>query len=88
MNDSAQKNNIQIGYYNREKILRIFALIDQMAKRIDTDRRRMISVILKQPFEILGIKYKFIPLTKSKKTLRYFADWWAQIYDLIKKDIN
>ena len=24
MNDIAQKNNIQIGYYNREKILRIF----------------------------------------------------------------
>ena len=44
MNDIAQKNNIQIGYYNREKILRIFALIDQVAKRIDTGRRRMISV--------------------------------------------
>ena len=29
MNDIAQKNNIQIGYYNREKILRIFRLIDQ-----------------------------------------------------------
>ena len=29
MNDIAQKNDIQIGYYNREKILRIFRLIDQ-----------------------------------------------------------
>ena len=48
----------------------------------------MISVILKQVFDILGIKYKFIPLTKSKKTLKYYADWWAQIYDLIKEDIN
>ena len=28
MNDSAQKNRMQIGYYNREKILRIFKLID------------------------------------------------------------
>ena len=88
MNDNARKNNIQIGYYNREKILRIFALIDQVAKRIDTDRRRMISVILKQLFYIMGIKYKFIPLTKSKKTLKYYADWWAQIYDLIREDIN
>ena len=63
MNDIAQKNNIQIGCYNREKILRIFALIDQVAKRIDTDQKRMISVnfILKQLFDILGIKYKFIP---------------------------
>ena len=29
MNDIAQKNNIQIGYYNKENILRIFKLIDQ-----------------------------------------------------------
>ena len=29
MNDIAQKNNTQIGYYSREKILRIFRLIDQ-----------------------------------------------------------
>ena len=29
MNDIARKNNIQIGYYNTEKILRIFRLIDQ-----------------------------------------------------------
>ena len=50
MNDIAQKNNIPIGYYNGEKILRIFALIDQVAKRIDTDRKCMISVnfILKE----------------------------------------
>ena len=88
MNDAARMNNIQIGYYNREKILRIFALIDQVAKRIVTDRRQMTSVILKQLFDILGIKYKFIPLIKSKKTLKYYADWWAQIYDLIKEDIN
>ena len=69
MNDIAQKNNIQIGYYYTEKILRIFALIDQVVKRINTDQRRMISVsfILKQLFDILGIKYKFIHLTKQRR---------------------
>ena len=35
INVIAQKNNIQIGYYNREKILRIFALFDQVTIRID-----------------------------------------------------
>ena len=29
VDDIAQKNNIQIGYYNKENILRIFKLIDQ-----------------------------------------------------------
>ena len=28
INDIAQKNNIQIGYYNRENIVRLFRLID------------------------------------------------------------
>ena len=90
MNDIAQKNNIQIGYYNGEKILRIFALIDQVVKRIDTDRKCMISVnfILKQLFDVLGIEYKFIPLTRLKNTLKYYVDWWKQVYALIKDDIT
>ena len=60
MNDIAQKNNIQIGYYNREKILRIFRLIDQNSPEVNIGRKRMISVnfILKQLFDISGIKYK------------------------------
>ena len=90
MNDIAQKNNIQIGYYNREKILRIFRLIDQNSPEVNIGRKRIITVnfILKQLFDILRIEYKFIPLTKSKKTLNYYSQWWAQIYDLVKEDIN
>ena len=89
MNDIAQKNNIQIGYYNREKILRIFRLIDQVSLELNIGRKRMTSVnfTLKQLFDILGIQYKFIPLTKSNNTLNYYSQWWAQIYDLIKNDI-
>ena len=54
MNDIAQKNNIQNGYYNRENILRIFKLIDQLSPEVNNGRRRMISVnfILKQLFDI------------------------------------
>ena len=56
MNDIAQKDNIQIGYYNRDSILRIFKVIDQLSPEVNIGRRRMISVnfILKQPFDILG----------------------------------
>lgn len=70
IDDIAKKNRIQIGYYNRQKILTIFRLIDQVSPQVDTDRKRMVSIefIFKQLFDILGIKYKFIPLTKSKKT--------------------
>ena len=90
MNDIAQKDNIQIGYYSREKILRVFRLIDQNLPEVNIGGKCMISVnfILKQLLDISGIEYKFIPLTKSKKALNYYSQWWAQIYDLIKDDIN
>ena len=90
INDIAQENSMQIGYYNSEKILRIFALIYQAAKQVDTDRKRMVCIkfILKQLFDILGIEHKFIPLTKSKKTLMYYSQWWKRVYALIKDDIN
>ena len=80
MNDIAQKNNIQIGYYNREKILRIFRLIDQISPEVNIGRKRIITVhfILKQVFEILGIKYKFIPLTRSKNSLKYYSKWSSE----------
>ena len=91
MNDIAQKNNIQIGYYNRENIPRIFKLIDRVSSEVnDIGRKRSISVnfIIKQLFDILGIEYKFIPLTRSKTTLKYCSQWWEKVYALIKDDIN
>ena len=69
INDIAQNNNIQVGYYNREKILRIFWLIDQVTPEVNNFlRKRLISVnfIIKQLFDILGVEYKIIPLTQSK----------------------
>ena len=90
MNDIAQKNRMQIGYHNREKILRIFKLIDQVSQRVYTDQKRMVCIkfILKQLLDILGTEYKSIPLTKSKKTLNYYNLWWKHVYRLIKDDIN
>ena len=35
INDIAQHNNIQVGYYSREKILRIFRLIDQVTTEVN-----------------------------------------------------
>ena len=54
MYDIAQKNNVQIGYYNIENIRRTFRLIPP---EVNIGQKRMISVnfILKQLFDILGI---------------------------------
>ena len=81
---------MQVGYYNREKILRIFQLIDQVTPEVNNFRRkRFISVnfIIKQLCDILGVEYKIIPLTQSS-TLRYYENWWERVYSLIKADIS
>ena len=45
INGIAHNNNIQVGYYNREKILRIFRLIDQVIQQVNNfRRRRLISI--------------------------------------------
>ena len=91
INDIADDNNIQVGYYNREKILRIFRLIDQVIPQVNNcRRRRLISVnfIIKRLFDILGVEYKIIPITQSKNTLQYYEKWWKRVYSLIKADIS
>ena len=77
-----RKNKMQISYNDREKLLRIFTLIDQGSSRVDCDRKSLVSIkyILKQLFDILGIKYKFIPLSKSKNTLNYYSQWPKHVY--------
>ena len=91
INDIAHNNNIQVGYYNREKILRIFRLIGRVIPQVHNfRRRRLISVnfIIKRLFDILGVEYKIIPITQSKNTLRYYENWWKRVYSLIKADIS
>ena len=91
MNDIAQINGIQIGYYNRENILRIFRLIDNVTPEVNNfNRKRLISVncIIKQLFDILGIEYKISPLTRIKNTLKYYEVGWERVYSLIKADIS
>ena len=46
-----------------------------------------VNFFLKQLFDILGIEYNFIPLTRSKNTLKYYSQWWERVYALIKDDI-
>ena len=91
INDIAQKNNIQISNNNnREKIRRIFALIDTELSQVNGNCKRMISVtyVLRKLLKMLGLSYKNIPLSKSKKTLIFYEQWWKRVYELTKDNIN
>ena len=46
IDDITRNNKIQISYNDREKILRIFALIDQVSPQVDHYRKRMVSIKL------------------------------------------
>ena len=91
MDNIAQINGIQLGHYKRENILTIFKLIDNVTPQVNNfERKRLISInfIIKQLFDILGIEYKNILLTRIKNTLKYYENWWERVYSLIKVDIS
>ena len=54
-------------------------------RAINDGRKRMISIkyVIKQLFEMLGLPYKDIYVTKSKSTLKNYEQYWAKIQLLI-----
>ena len=80
------KNNVQVTYENKPKIIKIFDEISQVNNR----RKRMISIkfILRQVFEILGLPYHNIPISKSKGTLDSYEQYWKKIMSLIGDKIK
>ena len=77
-NASCQKHGIEISYANRHRIY-FQTDIYQVSPQVDNSRKRMVSIkfILRQLFRALEIEYKFILLSKSKKTLKYCNQWWG-----------
>ena len=78
----SSENNIQLPYHQKEQSHKVFVEINSV---IHDDRKRMISIkyIIKQLFKMLGLPYKDIFVTKSKKTLRYYKQYWEKVQLLI-----
>ena len=58
-------------------MLQIFEVIPQVNK----ERKRMINVefVSKQLFKMLKLPHYFIPISKSKKTIKYNKKYWDDI---------
>ena len=69
LNSISINNNIQITYHQRKKIHKVFIEIDNVINKVNNGRKRMISIkyVIKQLFQMLGLPYKDINITKSKK---------------------
>ena len=73
------KHNISMTRKTIKKICKIFDIIDNA--RIVTNRKRMISIkfILRKLFQKMELPFEVIPISKSKKTNRYYLNYWIQV---------
>ena len=83
--DIGIKYNITFSVEQKNKIMRIFSEIGKILPQINGERKRMISLnfILIQVLRMMGLPFNKISISKSKKTLAFFQQYWAQIMLLI-----
>ena len=79
------ENNIQLTHHQRERIYKVFVEIDSVLNEVNDGRKRMISIkyVIKQLFKMLRLPYKDINVTKSKRTLTYYKQYWKNVQSLI-----
>ena len=83
--DIGIKHNIIFSFEKKNKIMRIFSEIGKILPQINGERKRMISLnfILRQVLRMMGLPFNKIPISKSKKTLASYQQYWTQIILLI-----
>ena len=85
MNSISFENNTELTHSQSDRIYKVFVEIGNIIPLVNRNRKRMISVkfIMKQLFKMLGLPYNDINVTKSKKTLKYYKQYWEKIQSLI-----
>ena len=88
--DIEEKYNIKISNCQKQKIDAIYVEIGKVLNEVNETRKRMISVnfIMRKIFKMMGIPYKHIPISKSKKTLAFCDKYWKHIMLLIGDEIK
>ena len=81
----SMNHKIEISVENRTKIMRIFDEIGKILPQMNGERKRMISLnfILRQVLRMMGLSFNKIPISKTKKTLASYQQYWDQIILLI-----
>ena len=83
--DISTKHNITFSVEQKNKIMKIFSEIGKILPQINGERKRMISLnfILRQVSRMMGLPYEKIPISKTKKTLISYQQYWDRIMLLI-----
>ena len=90
LNSITSENYIQLTFNQKDQIHKAFIEIDGILQKVNDGRKRMISIkfIIKQLFKMLGLPYENIQVSKSKKTLEYYEEYWAEVQLLIGNRIK
>ena len=85
-----EKYGIELSNSQKNKIDSIYVAIGKVFNEVNGTRKRMISVnfIMRKIFKMMGIPYKNIPISKSKKTLAFYDRYWTKIMFLIGDNIK
>ena len=85
MNSISFENNTELSYGQRDRIYKVFVEIGTIIPLVNRNRKRMISIkyVIKQLFKMLGLPYNDINVTKSKKTLKYYKQYWEKVESLM-----
>ena len=83
--DFSTKHNMTFSVEQKNKIMRIFSEIGDILPQINGERKRMISLnfILRQVSRMMSLPFDKIPISKTKKTLASYQQYWTQIILLI-----
>ena len=85
-----EKYGIELCNSQKQKIDAIYVEIGKVLNDVNCTRKRMISVnfIMRKIFKMMGLPYKNIPISKSKKRLAFYDRYWAKIMFLIGDNIK
>ena len=91
LNKICLNNIVDLTNEQRGRIYKIFNLIDTIIPKVNnTTRKRLISInyILKMIFIMMGLPCDDIPISKSKRTLVYYKNYWDRIMSIIGDKIQ
>ena len=85
-----EKYGIELSNSQKNKIDSIYVAIGNVINDVNCTRKRMISInfIMRKIFKMIGKPFENIAISKSKKTLAFYNQYWAKIMFLIGDNIK
>ena len=89
LNSLLINQRVELTHNQRDRIYKVFHEIGTIIHLVNGNRKRMISTkfIMRKILEMMGLSYD-IPITKSKRTLSFYKQYWSNIMTLIGDKIQ